>query len=118
MGTISMKTPLRLKQVCPGSLVRAPISYTSFKRIAVIGKGRKESGGFIGAEDVMNQLTERPPKRRVGPIVEGAPARRVLCFLSHLYTWRSQSSFRRGEDLHCGWHFPDWSRDFWYPLRH
>ena len=60
-----MKTPLRLKQVCQGSLVRTPVPCTSFKQIAVIGKGWKESGGFIGAEDGMNQLTEGPPKRHV-----------------------------------------------------
>jgi len=42
----------------------------------VIGKERKESGGFIGADLVLKHLKDGPPRRRVGFIVEGAPARR------------------------------------------
>ncbi|KAI8985626.1 glycine cleavage system T protein [Trametes punicea] len=41
----------------------------------VIGKDRRESGGFIGAEGVRKHLKDGPPRRRVGMIVEGAPAR-------------------------------------------
>ncbi|PPQ78969.1 hypothetical protein CVT26_003826 [Gymnopilus dilepis] len=41
----------------------------------VIGKERKENGGFIGAEIVLKQLKEGPSRRRVGLIVEGVPAR-------------------------------------------
>ncbi|KAK1220221.1 Aminomethyltransferase, mitochondrial [Marasmius sp. AFHP31] len=41
----------------------------------VIGKDRRESGTFIGAEGVQKHLKEGPPRRRVGFIVEGAPAR-------------------------------------------
>ncbi|KAJ7625752.1 hypothetical protein FB45DRAFT_922222 [Roridomyces roridus] len=41
----------------------------------VIGKGRKESGVFIGAEGLRAQLKEGVPKRRVGLVVQGAPAR-------------------------------------------
>ncbi|KAJ3565970.1 hypothetical protein NP233_g7291 [Leucocoprinus birnbaumii] len=41
----------------------------------VIGKERKESGTFIGAEGVRKHLKEGPPRRRVGLTVEGAPAR-------------------------------------------
>ncbi|CDO78143.1 hypothetical protein BN946_scf184581.g2 [Trametes cinnabarina] len=41
----------------------------------VIGKDRRESGEFIGAEGVRKHLKEGPPRRRVGMIVEGAPAR-------------------------------------------
>ncbi|KAF9558358.1 glycine cleavage system T protein [Agrocybe pediades] len=41
----------------------------------VIGKDRREKGGFIGAETVQKQLKEGPSRRRVGLIVEGAPAR-------------------------------------------
>jgi aminomethyltransferase len=44
----------------------------------LIGKERRESGGFIGAEVVMKHLKEGPPRRRVGLIVEGAPARRTF----------------------------------------
>ncbi|TFK80591.1 glycine cleavage system T protein [Polyporus arcularius HHB13444] len=41
----------------------------------VIGKDRRESGDFIGAEGVRKHLKEGPPRRRVGLTVEGAPAR-------------------------------------------
>ncbi|KAJ3515717.1 hypothetical protein NLJ89_g1589 [Agrocybe chaxingu] len=41
----------------------------------VIGKDRRETGGFIGAETVLRQLKEGPSTRRVGLVVEGAPAR-------------------------------------------
>lgn len=43
------------------------------------GKERRESGGFIGAAGVQKHLKEGPPRRRVGLIVDGAPARRA-CF--------------------------------------
>ncbi|KAJ7509635.1 glycine cleavage system T protein [Mycena galericulata] len=41
----------------------------------VIGKDRKENGTFIGAEGVRQHLKDGPPRRRVGLVVEGAPAR-------------------------------------------
>ncbi|KAK7024868.1 Aminomethyltransferase [Favolaschia claudopus] len=41
----------------------------------VIGKERKENGTFIGAEGVREHLKAGPPRRRVGLVVEGAPAR-------------------------------------------
>lgn len=41
----------------------------------VIGKERRESGEFIGAEAVRKQLKEGPTRRRVGLVIEGAPAR-------------------------------------------
>lgn len=41
----------------------------------VIGKDRREAGGFIGSEGVLKHLKEGPPRRRVGLVVEGAPAR-------------------------------------------
>ncbi|KAF5316704.1 hypothetical protein D9619_006801 [Psilocybe cf. subviscida] len=41
----------------------------------VIGKDRKETGGFIGADAVLKQLKEGPTRRRIGLVVEGAPAR-------------------------------------------
>lgn len=44
----------------------------------VIGKDRRENGDFIGAEAVRKHLKEGPPRRRVGLLVEGAPARRML----------------------------------------
>ncbi|KAG7086204.1 hypothetical protein E1B28_002168 [Marasmius oreades] len=41
----------------------------------VIGKDRRETGTFIGAEGVRKHLKEGPPRRRVGFVVEGVPAR-------------------------------------------
>ena len=48
----------------------------------VIGKERRETGGFLGADLVLRHLKDGPPRRRVGFIVEGAPARREF---GHLY---------------------------------
>ena len=45
------------------------------------GKDRREKGGFIGAPTVQQQLKDGPKRRRVGLIVEGAPARRRLLTL-------------------------------------
>ncbi|KAG6844828.1 hypothetical protein H0H87_003395 [Tephrocybe sp. NHM501043] len=41
----------------------------------VISKERREAGGYIGAEGVKKVIKEGPSKRRVGLIIEGAPAR-------------------------------------------
>ncbi|KZT00994.1 glycine cleavage system T protein [Laetiporus sulphureus 93-53] len=41
----------------------------------VIGKDRRETATFIGAGGILKHLKEGPPRRRVGMIVEGAPAR-------------------------------------------
>jgi len=41
----------------------------------VIGKERRENGNFIGSSKVLSQLKGKPERRRVGLIVEGAPAR-------------------------------------------
>ncbi|KIY46819.1 glycine cleavage system T protein [Fistulina hepatica ATCC 64428] len=41
----------------------------------VIGKERKTAGSFIGAEGVLKHIREGPPRRRVGLIVDDAPAR-------------------------------------------
>lgn len=43
----------------------------------VIGKDRRVAGSFIGSENVLNQLKNGPPRRRVGLIVDDAPARRA-----------------------------------------
>ncbi|TRM55431.1 hypothetical protein BD626DRAFT_577872 [Schizophyllum amplum] len=40
----------------------------------VIGKERKSTGGFIDAEGVLKHIKEGPSRRRIGLIVEGAPA--------------------------------------------
>ncbi|KAG8771538.1 Aminomethyltransferase, mitochondrial [Ceratobasidium sp. 428] len=41
----------------------------------VIGKSRREHGGFIGADTVLKQLKEGPSRRRVGFVIPEAPAR-------------------------------------------
>ncbi|CAE6515929.1 unnamed protein product [Rhizoctonia solani] len=41
----------------------------------VIGKARKEKGGFIGADTVLKQLKEGVTRRRVGFVIPEAPAR-------------------------------------------
>ncbi|THH16851.1 hypothetical protein EW146_g3852 [Bondarzewia mesenterica] len=41
----------------------------------VIGKDRREAADFIGAEGVLKHLKDGPPRRRVGLIIDGAPAR-------------------------------------------
>ncbi|KAG6909514.1 hypothetical protein DXG01_017071 [Tephrocybe rancida] len=43
----------------------------------VISKERREVGGYIGAEGVKKVLKEGPSKRRVGLVIEGAPARPI-----------------------------------------
>lgn len=43
----------------------------------LIDKDRRENGNFIGAETVRKHLTDGPPRRRVGMVVTGAPARRT-----------------------------------------
>uniref|UniRef100_A0A0D6QYW8 Aminomethyltransferase n=1 Tax=Araucaria cunninghamii TaxID=56994 RepID=A0A0D6QYW8_ARACU len=40
-----------------------------------IGKRRKAEGGFLGAEVILKQLSEGPPRRRVGMISTGPPPR-------------------------------------------
>jgi aminomethyltransferase len=42
-------------------------------------------GGFVGYEGVLKHLKDGPPRRRVGLVVEGAPARRTLALFSFLY---------------------------------
>jgi len=40
-----------------------------------IGKRRRAEGGFLGAEVILKQIADGPPKRRVGFISSGPPAR-------------------------------------------
>lgn len=46
------------------------------------GKDRRASADFIGAENTIKQINGGPTRRRVGMVVEGAPARRAFRFLS------------------------------------
>ncbi|PWO00235.1 glycine cleavage system T protein [Tilletiopsis washingtonensis] len=41
----------------------------------VVSKDRREKADFPGAERILRELKEGPPRRRVGLVVEGAPAR-------------------------------------------
>jgi glycine cleavage system aminomethyltransferase T len=41
-------------------------------------KDRREKADFPGAERILRELKEGPPRRRVGLVVEGAPARGAL----------------------------------------
>ncbi|KAJ3018321.1 hypothetical protein HKX48_002959 [Thoreauomyces humboldtii] len=40
-----------------------------------IGKRRREEGGFLGSDKIIPQIGKAVPRRRVGLVVEGAPAR-------------------------------------------
>ena len=63
---------------------------------SVKGKERKKTGGFIGTEGVLKHIQEGPPRRRVGLIVEGAPARRKSCLRnSFLFTFANPPLRRR-----------------------
>jgi aminomethyltransferase len=42
-----------------------------------LGKERRENPNFIGAEQVIKHLKDGPSRRRIGLIVDGAPARRT-----------------------------------------
>lgn len=60
------------------------IKYSSPVLKLLVGKDRRQKGDFIGANVVQKQLKEGPTRRRVGMIVEEAPARRkfhVILFL-------------------------------------
>ena len=67
-----------------------------------IGKERRETAEFIGAEGVRAHLKDGPPRRRVGLVVEGAPARRRI---SAFFSKTSQLSivFRWGRDFRYIW---------------
>lgn len=60
----------------------------------VIGKDRRTSGNFIGSKTVLDQLKNGPGRRRVGLIVEGAPARRAYVLNLHIFFLNS-GSFQR-----------------------
>jgi hypothetical protein len=44
----------------------------------LIGKRRRKEGGFLGAEHVIPQIKGGVERRRIGLIVEGAPARGIF----------------------------------------
>jgi glycine cleavage system aminomethyltransferase T len=60
----------------------------------VIGKDRRTAGNFIGAKTVLDQLKNGPRRRRVGLIVEEAPARRAYPLNLHLF-FLTSGSFQR-----------------------
>lgn len=56
-------------------MYKGNVKISSFGTDVPLGKDRREPGAFIGSETVLRHLKEGPPRRRVGFIVEGAPAR-------------------------------------------
>lgn len=73
-----MRTRRRSKRGCRGSLVRRWTAWSLFQSLKCdAGKERRETGKFIGSEGVLKHLKDGPPRRRVGMVVEGAPARRT-----------------------------------------
>ncbi|WFC99432.1 aminomethyltransferase [Malassezia yamatoensis] len=40
-----------------------------------VGRDRRQKGDFLGAERVLREIKEGPPRRRIGLVVEGPPAR-------------------------------------------
>ena len=81
--------------------VRAFFCVACVDGVTSVGKDRRESGEFIGAEGVRKHLKEGPPRRRVGLTVEGAPARRecyvphILCVFPNHVSQRERRSSRR-----------------------
>ena len=49
----------------------------------LIGKDRRSDGAFLGSETILRQLQDGPSKRRIGLIVEGAPAREGTKIMDH-----------------------------------
>ena len=80
MVKIWTKIQRQWRLVLAGSLVRSSGRPSLPRLIFVIpiGKDRREKVDFIGAENVLRHLKDGPPRRRVGIIVEGAPARRMF----------------------------------------
>lgn len=62
------------------SLIDLPFDYELKMFYVSLGKRRKEEGGFPGDEYILKQLKNKSlvKKRRIGMIVEGAPARGTL----------------------------------------
>ena len=87
-----------------------------FDQFLRTGKERREAGGFIGFEGVRKHLKEGPPRRRIGLVVEGAPARRAY--------WASHSSLvtyspNRGRtDSQSGNEREYWSRHLRHSVTH
>jgi aminomethyltransferase len=44
-------------------------------KIVNIGKRRREEGGFLGAEHILKQIPGKVAQKRIGFMVQGAPAR-------------------------------------------
>ncbi len=51
-------------------------SFNPYLRCGLVtGKDRREKADFIGAAGALEHLKNGPPRRRIGLIVDGAPAR-------------------------------------------
>lgn len=46
--------------------------------VVILGKRRKEEGGFPGADIILKQIKDAPQRRRVGFTSTGAPARGMI----------------------------------------
>lgn len=53
----------------------------------LVGKRRKETKGFPGADLILEEIKNKPAKRRVGFLSTGPPARGELLFCVHVYIW-------------------------------
>ncbi len=67
-----MIRPTRLKLGSLGPLVYL---HTTDSISDIEGKRRRAEGGFLGAENIIKQIGASQEKRRIGLLVQGAPAR-------------------------------------------
>ena len=75
MATISMKLQIPWRLVSRGQSVRFFELSLKFSTHIETGKRRRAEGGFLGADVIINQIGAPVEKRRIGLIVQGAPAR-------------------------------------------
>lgn len=61
-----------------------------------IGKRRREEGGFIGSDIILPQIKGGVPRRRVGLIIEGAPARGINYVYNHRKCTNYDQKWRSG----------------------
>jgi aminomethyltransferase len=74
----------------------------NLKKKKSLAKNRREAKDFIGAEAVINHLKNGPPRRRVGFIVDEAPARgndfsAVYTVLTHTFSAGAEIFSKEGE---------------------
>jgi aminomethyltransferase len=67
------------------------------------GKRRKEEGGFLGSDVVLSQLKSGVSKKRVGFVVQGAPARGTLPLITFHYIFARGSYHSRPQEWKANW---------------